>query len=442
MNRLGNREIFRVAGPILLSLLFQQMIGLTDTAFLGRVGEVELGAAALGSVWFLAVYMLGFGFSVGVQILIARCNGEGHHSEIGRIFYSGIAFQLLLACIVFALSRLLSPLLLPRMIRSPEVCAATASYLEYRSYGFFFVYLAVMFRAFYVGITRTHILTFNSVVMVLANAVLNYALIFGKFGFPAMGIAGAAIASSAAELFSVLFYCIYTRCRVDLHKYRLEKIFTFDFAVLRRVLNLSVWTMLQSFVSVSVWFFFFIAVEHLGERPLAVINLVRNVSALVFIFTNAFATAASSLVSNLIGAGRTDEVMELGRRIAMLALVIVSPFLLFVALFPQTVLGVFTGNAELIAAAAGTLIVMAAIQPLQIVAGIWFNVVSGTGSTRTALFIEVGTLLVYLVSVWYIVLFRRLGTGWCWSTEFYYSFVMLAASLWYLKKARWQGRRI
>ena len=294
MNRLGNREIFRVAGPILLSLLFQQMIGLTDTAFLGRVGEVELGAAALGSVWFLAVYMLGFGFSVGVQILIARCNGEGHHSEIGRIFYSGIAFQLLLACIVFALSRLLSPLLLPRMIRSPEVCAATASYLEYRSYGFFFVYLAVMFRAFYVGITRTHILTFNSVVMVLANAVLNYALIFGKFGFPAMGIAGAAIASSAAELFSVLFYCIYTRCRIDLHKYRLEKIFTFDFAVLRRVLNLSVWTMLQSFVSVSVWFFFFIAVEHLGERPLAVINLVRNVSALVFIFTNAFATAARS----------------------------------------------------------------------------------------------------------------------------------------------------
>lgn len=70
-----------------------------------------------------------------------------------------------------------------------------------------------MFRAFYVGITRTHILTFNSVVMVLANAVLNYALIFGKFGFPAMGIAGAATASSAAELFSVLFYCIYTRCR-------------------------------------------------------------------------------------------------------------------------------------------------------------------------------------------------------------------------------------
>lgn len=125
------------------------------------------------------------------------------------------------------------------------------------------------------------------------------------------------------------------------------------------------------------------------------INLVRNVSALVFIFTNAFATAASSLVSNLIGADRTDEVMELGRRIAVLALVIVSPFLLFVALFPQTVLGVFTGNAELIAAAAGTLIVMAAIQPLQIVAGIWFNVVSGTGSTRTALFIEVGTLLGY-----------------------------------------------
>ena len=442
MNRLGNCEIFRVAGPILLSLLFQQMIGLTDTAFLGRVGEVELGAAALGSVWFLAVYMLGFGFSVGVQILIARCNGEGHHSEIGRIFYSGIAFQLLLACIVFALSRLLSPLLLPRMIRSPEVCAATASYLEYRSYGFFFVYLAVMFRAFYVGITRTHILTFNSVVMVLANAVLNYALIFGKFGFPAMGIAGAAIASSAAELFSVLFYCIYTRCRVDLHKYRLEKIFTFDFAVLRRVLNLSVWTMLQSFVSVSVWFFFFIAVEHLGERPLAVINLVRNVSALVFIFTNAFATAASSLVSNLIGEEGPGGVFKLGWKVVGTGYLAVLPVLALLALFPAAALSIYTDNSDLIAATVPAVYVMIVAHLVQTPANIWFNIVSGTGSTRAGLVIELITLAVYLAAVLYLVTYLRCSPAVAWTTEILYQVVMLAGCGLYLWKGRWRDRRI
>lgn len=62
-----------------------------------------------------------------------------------------------------------------------------------------------MFRAFYVGITKTKILTANSVVMVLTNVMLNYVLIFGKFGFPALGIAGAAIASSISEAVSVLF---------------------------------------------------------------------------------------------------------------------------------------------------------------------------------------------------------------------------------------------
>ena len=72
-------------------------------------------------------------------------------------------------------------------------------YLDYRVYGFFFAYVGSMFRAFYVGTTRTPSLTINSIVMVLTNVVLNYLLIFGKFGFPEMGIAGAAIASSISE---------------------------------------------------------------------------------------------------------------------------------------------------------------------------------------------------------------------------------------------------
>ena len=72
-----NKEIWRVTYPIFLGLLAQNVINVTDTAFLGRVGEVALGAAAMGGLLYICVYTIAFGFSVGSQILIARRNGEG-----------------------------------------------------------------------------------------------------------------------------------------------------------------------------------------------------------------------------------------------------------------------------------------------------------------------------------------------------------------------------
>lgn len=152
--------------------------------------------------YYLVIYMLGFGFSVGAQVLMARRNGEGEYKRIGEVFTQGGLFLFLLAAVLFTASNLLTPYLLHRMIGSEEVYRATMSYLDWRVYGFFFSFIAVMFRAFYVSTTNTKILTANSVVMVLTNVVLNYILIFGKFGFPVLGIAVAAIASSISEAVS------------------------------------------------------------------------------------------------------------------------------------------------------------------------------------------------------------------------------------------------
>lgn len=84
-----NGEIWKLAYPILISLIMEQLIGMTDTAFMGRVGEVELGASAIAGVYYLAIFMLGFGFSIGSQILIARRNGEGNFRMIGSHLLSG-----------------------------------------------------------------------------------------------------------------------------------------------------------------------------------------------------------------------------------------------------------------------------------------------------------------------------------------------------------------
>ena len=81
-----NKQILKITFPVLVSLLMEHLVGLTDTAYLGRVGEVELGASALAGVYYLVIYMLGFGFSVGAQVLIARRNGEGNYHSIGDVF--------------------------------------------------------------------------------------------------------------------------------------------------------------------------------------------------------------------------------------------------------------------------------------------------------------------------------------------------------------------
>lgn len=96
-----------------------------------------------------------------------------------------------------------------------------------------------MFRAFFLGTTQTKTLTLNSIVMVLSNIIFNYVLIFGKFGVPGLGIAGAAIGSSLAELVSLIFFILYTRSRIDIRKYGLDKIPGIRWNILKRMLNVS-----------------------------------------------------------------------------------------------------------------------------------------------------------------------------------------------------------
>lgn len=276
------KQIWIITYPILISLLMEQLIGMTDTAFLGRVGEIELGASAIAGVYYLVIFMIAFGFSIGAQIMIARRNGEKEYQSIGNIFYQGVYFLLAMAAIMFTVSYSFSPHILSLIISSPHIYEASISYMNWRIFGFFFSFIAVMFRAFFVGTTQTKTLTLNSIVMVLSNVVFNYILIFGKFGFPALGIAGAAIGSSLAELVSVIFFILYTWKRIDCKKYALNILPGIQFITLKRILNVSLWTMIQNFLSLSTWFMFFLFVEHFGERALAITNIVRNVSGIPF----------------------------------------------------------------------------------------------------------------------------------------------------------------
>lgn len=184
-----------------MSLLAQNMIQVIDTAFLGRVGEVELGASALAGVLYIALYILGFGFSMGSQILIGRRNGEGNYNQIGDIVIQGSIFLLIPAMLLIPLLRYGAGVWLPSLFESADVAGAVTEYLEWRVFGLVFAFINLMFRAFYIGIARTKVLTINAVVMALVNVVFDYGLIFGNLGMPEMGIGGAAIASVIARVF-------------------------------------------------------------------------------------------------------------------------------------------------------------------------------------------------------------------------------------------------
>ena len=436
------KEIWLIAYPILISLLMEQMIGMTDTAFLGRVGEVELGASAIAGVFYTVIFMVAFGFSIGAQILMARRNGEQQYREIGNLFYQGIYFQIGLATVMFLLSYFLSPIILKQIVASEHIYEAASSYLHWRVFGAFFSFSAVIFRAFFLGTTQTKTLTLNSVVMVMSNVVFNYILIFGKFGFPALGIAGAAIGSSLAELVSLVFFILYTRRRIDCRKYGLDRIPPFKADVLKRMLNVSFWTMIQNFFSLGTWFLFFLYVEHLGERALAVTNIIRNVSGILFMVTMAFASTCGSLVSNLIGAGHSGCVAGTIRQHVRIAYLFVLPLALLFVLFPQSVLSIYTDMPDLREAAVHSLWVMCSTYLFLVPANVYFQAVSGTGNTRTALGLEMSTLVVYVAYITYIILYLKIDVALCWTSEIVYSSLIFTFCWLYMKRGNWVGKKI
>lgn len=436
------KEIWIISYPILISLLMEQLIGMTDTAFLGRVGEIELGASAIAGVYYMAIFMMAFGFSIGAQILMARRNGEKEYKEIGAIFYQGVYFLLALAAIVFTLSISFSPHILKSIISSPNIYDAASSYINWRVLGFFFSFIMVMFRAFFVGTTQTKTLTLNSIVMVLSNVVFNYILIFGKFGFPQLGIAGAAIGSSLAEMVSVIFFIIYTWRRVDCKKYGMNILPRFQPALLKRILNVSLWTMIQNFVSLSTWFMFFLFVEHLGERALAISNIIRNVSGIPFMIAMAFAATCGSLVSNLIGAGDKDYVQGTIRQHIWMAYACILPILLFFVLFPNLILSIYTDMPELRQASIPALWVLCSAYLIMVPSNVYFQSVSGTGNTRTALALELCVLAIYIAYISYVILYLRADVAICWTTEHVYGIFILILCYWYMKKGNWQKKKI
>ena len=434
------KQIWLINLPIMVSLLMEQLINLTDSIFLGHVSQIDLGASALAAMYYTAIYMLGFGFSLGAQVVIARRNGEGRHKDVGKVFFQGLFFLSVFAVVVFILFKLFSPALLRMVISSGNVYQATMQYIEWRDYSYLFAFPLLAIRAFFTGTTKTTILTANSVVMVVCNIVFNYLLIFGKAGFPKWGISGAAIGSSLAELVGLLFMIVYMWRHVDKKQYGLRAVF--DIKLSLHLLDISVWTMVRSFFCIAPWFLFFVAIEHLGECELAAANVVRSISMLFFVIVNSFATTTISLVSNLIGAKQIEKVMLTCRRVIKLNYIIGIPLMLLAFAFSGVLLRLFINEAAVIHTAFYPFCVMLSTFIISVPAYTYCKTVIGTGNTKIAFIFQMINITIYLVYLFILSRFRNIPLAIYWSAEQLYVIVLFALSLWYLKKNKWQNKNL
>jgi putative MATE family efflux protein len=432
------KNIWKIAFPIIISGIAQNVVNVTDTMFLGQLSNVALGAGGNAGIFYFVLVITGMGFTTGAQIIIGRRNGEGNYSQIGKVFDHCLYFIIPLGILLFFFMEFLSPFLLEAITHSPLILEASIEYINYRAFGILFSFINFSFIAFYVGTTKTKILMPVTFLMMLTNVFLDYSLIFGNFGFPEMGIKGAAIASVISEGAALLFLVVYTYKQVDIKKYNLFGFRNFDKAIFNRIFKVGSPIMLQNFLSLSSWFIFFMIIEKLGEKELAISHIIRSIYMVLMIPLFGFSSATNTLVSNLIGQGNSDKVLPLINKVVVLSLLSTTFVLVFNLFFPKDMIGFYTNDIALIKEALPTLNVVSGTMFFFAIAFILFNGVSGTGNTNKSLLIELITISIYLAVTYYIAIELKSSLPIVWCSEFIYFGLLGFLSFVYLKWGNWK----
>jgi Na+-driven multidrug efflux pump len=183
-------------------------------------------------------------------------------------------------------------------------------------------------------------------------------------------------------------------------------------------------------------------IEKIGERPLAISNIIRSAYIVLMIPVFAFGSTASSLVSNVIGQGRPDQVIPVIKKVALLNLMLVGSLVVISALIPSFLISVYTSDPELVRQTVPSFYVVMSALLLFSFSSILFNGVSGTANTATALIIEIITIGIYLVVAWVLGVHLKLSIELVWMSEYVYFLMLGLLSFIYLRSGKWRKKRV
>lgn len=439
--QISNKEIWSIALPIMLGNMAQTIINFTDTAFLGHLGVIALGASMLAGLFYFVFTTIATGFAIGIQIIIARRFGEGNYGRIGIIFEHGSLFVLILGSILFSILYFFSDQLLYLLIDSQNIYDASIEYIKYRRYGIIFVCFNFLYRALYIGISNTKVITYSTIIMAVVNILLDYCLIFGNFGFPEMGIGGAALASFCAEVSAFIFFTVYSYITLTKKDYDMFKIHKLESELMGRILRIATPTMIQKLFSFSVWFIFFILIEKMGETATGISSIVRSVYMILITPCFAFATTTNTVVSRIIGEGHSDQVFNTILKILKNCLLCTIPIMVLVAIFPMQIVRIYTDDINLAQLVIPSIYVICAGTIFQGIGNAYFEAVSGTGNTTAALYLEAVILVIYIAFIWAMTHLTT-HVHWVWTAEILYGALLGIFCYIYMKFAKWDRKHI
>jgi len=433
-------QILQMALPISFAILVPQFNFLINSIFLAQLGEGFIGASGITGVYYLIFSVIGFGLNNGLQALISRRAGQDRIKEIGALFTQSIFITMSIALLGILATYTIAPFIFDNFT-APALEEKAMGFLSIRIWGLPFLYLYQMRNALLVGTNQSKLLIWGTLAETIANVVLDYGLIFGNLGLPALGFNGAAYASVIAEFVGMVVVFAIINGKGMGKQFGLFSSFRFEWTTTKTILIQSSPLVLQYAISIISWEFFFILVSHDGALALDISQLMRLVFGFCGIFIWAFAATANTMVSNILGQGLQSSVLPLIKRIILLS--VGSSLLIFIPiqLFTKEILSLFNSNDEFLALGIPVLRIVGFAILLMSIATICLNAVTGTGNTRVNLMIEVITIILYCCYIYMVMHVYNLPITWGWGSEWLYWSSILIMSVTYLLSGKWNNAR-
>ena len=411
------KKILRVALPAIAGLSTQMVVSLVDSAMVGRLDEATYALAAMG-IGVLATWALISFFSslaTGVHVIVARKYGQGDFVSCGIVLNNSLVIALIIGIIVAAVGVFFAEPIAHLFAADETVGRYASEYIFYRFLGIPFFLVSVSYRGFFFGINKTKIFMFSGVITNLLNIIFNYILIYGNFGFPKMGLAGAGLGSSIATTFDGLFYLfiiLLPHYRKTFQNFRHLKL---DTDIIKSIFKISLPVSFQN-VFILVGFLSFVSIVGLiGTVEQAATQATISTLFISFLPCFGFGIAVQTLVGNNLGAGKYTLAKIYGFETAKVATIYTILLGFIFIIIPNYVLLIITNNKTIINVAVPALRIAGFAQIFYGIGIVLANGLQAAGRTIYVMKSEVITnLLIFVPLSYFLGVYLGLGFSWAW----------------------------
>jgi len=374
-------DVLRLALPATAEQMLAMMVGIVDTYLVGHLGAASLAAVGLAAQWTMLATTLFGSIATGSTALIARFVGAQEENQANQVVRQSVLLGLLVGAATTLLGVSLSQPALRLLGAQSDVALMGSSYLRLVSCVFLFSTLTFLGNACLRGAGDTRTPMVVMAVVNVVNIVVAWTFINGSFGFPRLGVVGSALgAASGATVGGILVTATLLRGRGIL-RLRLGHL-RFDWGLIRRILNVGLPTGIEQLFFRTGFMVFARILSGLGTFAYAANQVAINGWSLSFMPGFGFAVAATTLVGQSLGAGRSDLAERRGYTTYWMGALIMTAAGLAFLIFPRSIVAFFTNDAQVIALATRPLQMVGWIQPVSAAAMIFSGALRGAGDTR------------------------------------------------------------